>query len=53
MALAATAREGVVVEFVTVGVSHEGQLTEGAENEVTPGEVFEQTLVYVSDPPPG
>lgn len=32
---AATAREGVVVLFVTVGTSQEGQLPEGAEKDVT------------------
>lgn len=32
---AATAREGVVVEFVTVGTNHVGHEPDGAENEVT------------------
>ena len=33
--LAATVRDGVVDPFVTVGTSQEGQLAEGAANDVT------------------
>ncbi len=36
IALADTAREGVVVELVTVGTNHEGQEPEGAAKLVTP-----------------
>jgi hypothetical protein len=32
----ATASEGVLLEFVTVGTSHAGQLPEGAAKEETP-----------------
>ena len=35
IALAATASDGVVVEFVTVGTNHVGQEAEGAAKEVT------------------
>ena len=35
MALAATAKDGVVVELVTVGTSHVGHDPEGAANDVT------------------
>jgi hypothetical protein len=35
IAEAATAKDGVVVELVTVGTSHEGQLEDGAEKLVT------------------
>lgn len=48
IALAATAREGVVVEVVTVGTSHVGHDPEGAANEVTvPPPPLYGTLVHV------
>jgi hypothetical protein len=50
IALAATASEGVVVEFVTVGTNHVGQLPEGAAKEFT---VPPPPPEIVQDPPTG